>query len=183
MAARTRTSGPRWWLFKTEPTSFSFADLEKAPRRRTGWTGVRNHQAKLILRDEVHAGDLVLVYHSSADPSGVFGIARVVGEASPDPTQFDPADEHFDARAGRAAPIWIQVEIEAVVALLRPVSLPELRAEARLAGMALLRRGQRLSIQPVAAEEARVVLGLAGLDPDDFAAASPVRPRSRRATR
>ncbi len=169
-----------YWLFKTEPESFSFDDLVRAPRSRTAWDGVRNYQARNFLRDDVKAGDGVLVYHSSTEPPGVAGVARVVGEGAVDPTQFDPRDEHYDPKSERATPRWIQVEIEAAFAMPRFLSLDELRADPRLMGMALLQRGQRLSIQPVKPAEWRVVLELAGADPAEFEGRGKPAPRKPR---
>ncbi len=158
-AARER----RHWLLKTEPSSFSFDDLWRAPRRRTAWDGVRNYQARNFLRDDVAVGDLVLLYHSSAEPTGVVGVARVSRAARPDPTQFDPRDEHYDPRSKPEAPTWLEVEIEALAPCPRCVTLADLRADAALARMLVLQRGQRLSVQPVTAPEFRRVLELGGL--------------------
>jgi len=158
-----------YWLLKTEPSSFSFDDLWAAPKRTTGWSGVRNHTAKLFLRDQMRVGDFVLLYHSSAEPTGVAGIARVASAARPDATQFDPADDHFDAKSTRASPTWWEVEVQAVVRCPRFVTLAEIRASPELAGMALLQRGQRLSIQPVEAAQFARVLVLAGLRLADLA--------------
>lgn len=155
-------SAPRHWLLKSEPDVFSYAHLERAPRRTTSWGGVRNYQARNLLRDELAPGDLVLYYHSNAAPSGVAGIARVVRAGYPDPTQFDPADDYFDALSTRAAPRWFAVDVEAVEPLPRFVSLDELRAEPRLADMVLLQRS-RLSVQPVTPSQWEVVLALGGL--------------------
>lgn len=170
MAAKKKPGAARVWLLKTEPQSFSFQDLLDAKGRRAAWDGVRNHQARNFLRDDVRVGDLVLVYHSSTPPIGIAGLARVVGAAEPDPTQFDPADEHFDPASKRASPTWVQIRIEAVAALPRFVTLEALKADARLARMLVVQRGQRLSVQPVQAGEARAVLGLGGLDPGEFLA-------------
>jgi predicted RNA-binding protein with PUA-like domain len=170
---------PRHWLLKTEPTSFSFDDLLRAPRRRTSWDGVRNHQARNFLRDAMQPGDLVLVYHSSAEPPGVAGVARVASPARADASQFDPADEHFDPKARRDDPTWYAVEIEALRPAARFVPLDALRRDPRLARMLVLQRGQRLSVQPVQPAEWRVVLELAGLDPDEIAAPPRMRPKDR----
>jgi len=110
-------------------------------------------------------GDKVLFYHSSSEPSGVAGIARISAPAIPDPTQFDRRSEGYDQKSKRAAPAWLAVEIEAVRALPRFVPLAQLKAHPALSKMLLVQRGQRLSIQPVTAREWRVVLGLAGIDP------------------
>lgn len=170
----------QYWLFKSEPECFSFADLVRAPRGRTGWDGVRNHQARNFLRDSMRVGDLVLYYHSSAEPPGVAGIARVASAAYPDPTQFDPAAEHFDPRSTRAAPTWYQVDLEAVRELRRFVPLAELRARPDLAGMALLQRGQRLSLMPVEEAHWRAVVALGGLDPAELSGGSAREPVAKR---
>jgi predicted RNA-binding protein with PUA-like domain len=155
----------RCWLLKSEPQDFSFDDLLAAPQKRIAWDGVRNHQARNFLRDEMAVGDGVLFYHSSADPPGVAGIARIVRAAYPDPTQFDRGSEHFDPKARKESPTWLQVDIQAVAKLPTFVPLDTLRNRKELAGMLLLRRGQRLSVLPVAQQEWRVILELGGLDP------------------
>jgi predicted RNA-binding protein with PUA-like domain len=158
------------WLFKTDPDSFAFDDLWRAPRRTSAWDGVRNHQARNSLRDSVRVGDLVLVYHSSADPTGVAGVARIASAPRPDASQFDPKDEHFDAKSRRDAPTWVEVDVQALARCKRFVTLAELRAEPRLAGLLVLKPGQRLSIQPVEAADFAVVLELAGLRASDLGA-------------
>ena len=152
----------RHWLLKTEPSSFSFDDLWKSPRRTTGWSGVRNYQARNLLRDELKKGDRVLIYHSSTEPPAVVGEAEVVREGYPDPTQFDRRDDHFDGDSPKDAPRWFQVDVRAVRKLPREVPLAELRSAPALGKMALLQRGQRLSVQPVAESEYAAVLALAG---------------------
>lgn len=157
----------RHWLLKVEPEVFAFEALAKAPKRTTSWGGVRNFQARTLLRDELQRGDRVLYYHSNAAPSGVAGLARVVRAGYPDPTQFEPTDPGFDPRSTRAQPRWFAVDVQAVRRLPRFVSLAELRADRRLAGMQLLRKGSRLSVQPVTPAEWRVVLELGGLEGRD----------------
>ncbi len=139
----------RHWLLKTEPSVFSFDDLLEAPGRTTGWDGVRNFQARNFLRDAMKKGDRVLVYHSNAEPPAVVGIAEVVREGYPDPTQFDPRDGHYDEGSKRDDPRWYQVDVRAVRKLPRAVTLDEIRREKALAKMALVQRGQRLSVQPL----------------------------------
>lgn len=151
----------RHWLLKTEPSSFSFDDLWKSPKRTTGWSGVRNYQARNLLRDEIKKGDRVLIYHSSAEPPAVVGEAEVVREGYPDPTQFDGKDDHYDPDSRPDAPRWFQVDVKAVRKLPREVPLSELRASKALAKMALLQRGQRLSVQPVTPAEYEAILELA----------------------
>lgn len=177
---RPPASERRHWLFKTEPGTFSFDDLWNAPGRRTGWDGIRNHQVRNFLRDDVRPGDLVVVYHSSAEPSGVAGFAEVVAGAAPDPTQFDPRSEHFDPKSTRAAPTWLQVEVRALERAPRFVPLPALRAIPELAGMALLRRGQRLSVLPLTPAEWGRIRVEAGLEAGDPSVRLAKRTRERR---
>lgn len=159
-ATSPRSLGSRdGWLVKTEPEVYSIDDL--ARDGRTGWDGVRNHQARNFMRDSMKAGDLVLVYHSNADPPGVAGLARVCGEARPDPTAFDPRDPHFDPRSRRESPAWMMVDLEFVERFPSLLPLERLRAEPRLEGMPLLARGQRLSVQPVTKAQFELVLSLA----------------------
>ncbi len=146
-----------YWLVKTEPNAFSFDDLAASPRKTTCWDGVRNYQARNFLRDGMKKGDLVLFYHSNADPKAVVGVARVVREAYPDHTAFDRKDPHFDPKSKPQAPTWMMVDLQAVERFTHPVALVELRGVKALAGMALLQKGSRLSVQPVTAEEFAVV--------------------------
>ena len=104
----------QYWLFKSEPESFSIDDLMNAPDRTTGWDGVRNYQARNFLRDSVQVGDGVLYYHSNADPSGVAGVAVVVRAGHPDPSAFDPTSTYHDPRSDPANPTWFQVAIQGV---------------------------------------------------------------------
>ncbi len=155
----------RYWLFKSEPDCFSFADLCAAPGRTTGWDGIRNFQARNFLRDDVRVGDGVLYYHSNAEPPAIVGVAEVVEAAHADPTAFDPSADHHDPKSRLDAPTWYQVKVRAVRAFDRPLGLPGLREVAALSGMELLRKGSRLSIQPVRLDEWLAVLGLAGVEP------------------
>jgi len=147
----------RFWLMKTEPGTFSFDDLVR--KGSTGWDGVRNYQARNMLRDEVQPGDRVLVYHSG-DAKAVVGEAEVVRGGHPDPTQFDAKDDHYDPAARPEAPTWFQVEVRALRPL-RPVTLEAMKREPALRGLALLRRGNRLSVQPVSAEHYRRIVKMA----------------------
>ncbi len=141
----------RAWLLKSEPDTFGFDDLWRAPDRTTPWEGVRNYQARNYLRDEMQVGDVVLFYHSNAKPPGVAGLAEVASTARVDPTQFDPASPYADPRSSREEPRWVLVDVRAVAPLPRLVSLTELRQDPVLAefDLALLRRGNRLSVMPV----------------------------------
>ena len=163
------------WLFKTEPTSYSFADLLAEPDRSTGWDGVRNYQARNFLRDQVQVGDEVLFYHSRGDPPAIVGLAEVIKAGHPDPTAFDPADDHHDPASDPASPTWYQVCIRAVRAIDPPLTLPMLRTVPELSTLELLRKGSRLSVQPVTPDQWRILRGLAGLEP----AAQAPRKRKR----
>jgi len=149
---------PRHWLFKTEPDTFSIDDLERVGREE--WSGVRSFQARNIMR-EMKLGDLGFFYHSSTKPPGIAGICRVAAEAHPDSTQFEKRSEYFDRTAQREAPKWWCVDVEFVARLPRFVPLEELRTIPALAFMPLLRRGQRLSVQPVSPQEWDVIVKLA----------------------
>jgi predicted RNA-binding protein with PUA-like domain len=153
----------RYWLFKSEPSTFSFDDLLAAPGRRTCWDGVRNYQARNLLRDEVQKGDGVLFYHSREQPLAIVGIAVVVKAGYPDHTAFDPNDKHYDAKSDPDDPRWFMVDIRAVRRLDPPIERRELMDVPELSDMMLLRRGARLSVQPVTPAEWRAILDLAGL--------------------
>lgn len=153
----------RYWLLKSEPEVFSFDHLSQAKGRKTCWDGVRNYTARNTMRDDMKVGDGVLYYHSNAKPPGVAGVAKVVREGYPDHTQFDPKDGHFDPKADPDDPRWFMVDIQAVAAAKQLVTLPELKENPKLASMALVQRGQRLSVQPVTGAEWREVLRMAGL--------------------
>ena len=158
----------QYWLMKSEPDVFSFDDLLKAPKKTTLWDGVRNYQARNLMRDEMKKGDGVLFYHSNAKPMGVAGIARVVRESYPDPTQFDPAHKYHDPKADPDDPTWYLVDIQAVKALEEFVPLSSLKENPKLEQMMVCQRGARLSVQPVRAPEWREVLRMGGLSAKDF---------------
>jgi predicted RNA-binding protein with PUA-like domain len=154
----------QYWLFKSEPDCFCFADLTASPKKTIGWDGVRNYQARNMLRDEVKRGDGVLFYHSGANPPSIAGIAEVVKEAHADPTAFDPDEDHFDPKSNRDEPTWFQVSIKALKPIDPPLGLPQLRTVSALAAMELLRKGSRLSIQRVKPEEWAAIMEIAGLE-------------------
>ena len=155
-----KTAARRYWLFKSEPDVYSFDDLQRD--RRTFWDGVRNYQARNMLRDDVALGDGVLFYHSNAEPMVVAGICKVTKAGSPDPTAFDPKSKYHDPDSDPSDPAWFGVEVAPVVAFEPPLERDRLKAVPALAEMVLLQRGSRLSIQPVTATEWRTILGLAG---------------------
>ena len=138
-----------YWLMKSEPDSFGYPHLVKA--KRTGWDGVRNHQARNFLR-EMRVGEQAIFYHSSTNPPGAAGICKVVRAAEPDPTQFDPASHYYDPASTPEAPRWDWVTLAPVRAL-RYVPLDELRTIPELAGSRLLARGNRLSVLPLTDEQ------------------------------
>jgi predicted RNA-binding protein with PUA-like domain len=150
----------RYWLLKSEPSSFSIDDLAKAPKKTTCWDGVRNYLARNFMR-EMETGDQVFFYHSSVEPPSIVGLAEVVKKAYPDHTALDPNDHHYDPKATPDKPIWEMVDIKLVRKFDPPVSLAELREVAALQKMELLRQGSRLSVQPVTASEWKAVEKLA----------------------
>lgn len=150
----------RGWLFKSEPSAFSIEDLRRAPKQTSAWDGVRNYQARNFLRDEVQAGDGVLFYHSNMVPAGIAGEAVVTRAGYPDPTAFDPAHRHFDPKSRRDHPTWYLVDVRFVRACRTLIPLDRLRPLPALRQMILLRRGSRLSIQPVTPTEWAAILTL-----------------------
>ena len=148
-----------YWLMKSEPSTFSIDDLIQSPNQTTSWDGVRNYQARNFMRS-MAVGDQVLFYHSSADPTAVVGIAEVVKTAYPDPTQFDKKDKHYDPESKPSEPRWDMVDIRYVRKLARPLTLDELRKDSNLKGMVLLRKGSRLSVQPVTRPEWKHITSL-----------------------
>ena len=151
----------RYWLMKSEPSVFSIDDLARAPKQTTSWDGVRNYQARNLLR-EAAVGDGVIFYHSSADPPAAVGTATIARAAYPDPTQFDPKSDHYDPAAKKDDPRWFVVDVRFGQKFPRAVTLAELRAKPELADMVLLRKGSRLSVQPVSAAEWKVVCKMGG---------------------
>ena len=149
-----------YWLMKSEPDEFSIDDLEQRPGQSEPWDGVRNYQARNMLRDEMKPGDQVLFYHSSCETPGVAGIAEIVSEGYPDPTAFDPEDKHYDPKSDPDNPRWFLVDVKFVRKLKRVIPLTELKAQSKLEDMQLLRRGNRLSIMPVTKREWDHILGM-----------------------
>jgi len=153
---------PRYWLFKSDPATFGVNDLEASPGGETRWDGVRNYEARNFLRDDVRAGDGVLFYHSQSKPPAVVATATVTRAGYPDPTQFDRRGPGYDPQSPAEVPRWYAVDIRLVRRMSRPVALTELRRTKGLEKMVLLRKGSRLSVQPVTAKEWNIVLGLGG---------------------
>lgn len=149
----------KYWLMKSEPSTFSIDDLIRSPNRTTSWDGVRNYQARNFMRS-MAVGDQVLFYHSNADPPAIVGIAEVVKTAHLDPTQFDKKDTHYDPESKPSTPRWDMVDIRYVRRFARALTLDELRKEGRLKGMVLLKKGSRLSVQPVTSLEWKHIISL-----------------------
>jgi predicted RNA-binding protein with PUA-like domain len=150
----------RYWLMKSEPDEFSIDDLVRAKQQTTPWFGVRNYQARNYMRDDMRLGDRALFYHSSCPEPGVAGIVEVSRLAYADTTQFDRKSPYYDAKSTRDAPRWLHVDVK-LVRKTRLVPLAELHATPGLEDMVTLRRGNRLSITPVTADEWRVIEKLA----------------------
>lgn len=152
----------KYWLIKSEPESFSIDDLAHSPRRTTCWDGVRNYQARNMLRDQMKRGDRAFFYHSSCEPPGIVGSVEIVREGYPDHTAFDPDDHHFDPKSDPENPRWFMVDVRLVEKFPRMLSLRELKHYAgdKLAGFELLARGNRLSVMPVSATHWNFVMSL-----------------------
>lgn len=148
-----------YWLFKSEPDEFGIDDLAACQRER--WDGIRNYQARNLLRDQVAVGDQVLLYHSSCKHVGVAGIAEVVAAAYPDPLQFDPDSKYFDAKSSPDQPRWISVDIAFVKKFARVLPLQTIKAMPQLRDMVLVKQG-RLSVQPVREDEWQAIVAAAG---------------------
>ena len=151
---------PNYWLMKSEPGEFSIDDLMARPSRTEPWDGVRNYQARNMMRDEMEPGDQAFFYHSACEVPGIVGIVKIAGNAYPDPTAFDPEDKHFDPKSDQENPRWFLVDVEYVRKLKRTISLSELKQHEALADMVLIRRGNRLSVMPVSESDWNYVLAL-----------------------
>jgi predicted RNA-binding protein with PUA-like domain len=149
-----------FWLMKSEPDAFGINDLYKKPNQTEHWDGVRNYQARNMMRDAMKLCDQVFFYHSNCEQPGIVGIMEVVKEGYPDFTAFDPDDAHFDPKSDPDKPRWMMVDVKFVKTLSRTISLRELKARQELVNMAVVRPGNRLSIMPVSADEWQFILGL-----------------------
>jgi predicted RNA-binding protein with PUA-like domain len=152
----------RYWLFKSEPSCFSFSDLQTRPYATEHWDGVRNYQARNFLRDEIKVGDQVLFYHSSIPEPCVVGLCRVTKAGYPDHTACDPASDHFDPKASPSNPIWYMVDLQATAPISPPVTLATIRMHPALQQMPLLNRS-RLSIQPLSQTEFQIIMEMGGI--------------------
>lgn len=149
-----------YWLMKSEPSVYGIDDLAAQPSQTDHWEGVRNYQARNMLRDQMRPGDLALFYHSNCKEPGIVGIMEIVRPGYPDPTAFDPKSKYYDPRSNPDQPRWFMVDVGFKRRLSRTITLAELKANSALAQMPLLRRGNRLSILPVTAEQWQIILDM-----------------------
>ncbi len=149
----------RYWLMKSEPSVFGIDDLAKRPKKTEPWNGVRNYQARNFMRDDMKRGDLVFFYHSSCPQPGIAGVMKISRNAYPDETQFDAKGEYFDPKATRDNPRWVNVDVT-LVRKTPLIGIQELRSHPELASMQILKRGNRLSITPVTADEWEFIASL-----------------------
>ena len=152
-----------YWLFKSEPDCYSIDDLKRDGK--TFWDGIRNYQARNMLRDDIKVGDRVLYYHSNAKPMAIVGTARVVKKGYPDHTAFDKSEGHYDPKSDPEDPTWFMVDVKHLATFKTPITRDDLREDDVTAGMKVLAKGSRLSIQPVTEEEWLAVHRLAGVKP------------------
>ena len=151
----------RYWLLKSEPDVFSLEDLKNCPNQTEPWDGIRNYQARNLMRDEMKVGDQAFFYHSRQAEPAIVGTVRVVREAYPDHTSWDPSSKYFDEKSSPENPRWLMVDVQFESEFSRPVTLKELRSVPELKEMFLLRKGMRLSVQPVTEEEFQLILAIA----------------------
>ena len=152
----------RYWLMKTEPDEFSIRDLKERPGKTEAWNGVRNYTARNHMRDLMSVGDGVLFYHSSVTPAGVAGLAVVAKQAYPDPTAMDPKSDYFDSKAKPGANPWVMINVKFQKEFPALVTLDQMKQTPGLEGIMVIRKGMRLSVQPVSAEEFAIVAKLGG---------------------
>lgn len=151
----------RYWMMKCEPSVYNIQDLARAPEQITGWEGVRNYQARNMLRDEFKLGDRAFFYYSNAKVPGIAGIMEIVTAGYPDPTAWNPEHRYYDPVSTPDNPRWYQVDVKLIQAFEHFVSLSTLRAEPQLVDLWILRKGNRLSVTPVTENQWRVILELA----------------------
>jgi predicted RNA-binding protein with PUA-like domain len=149
-----------YWLMKSEPEEFGIDDLKARPGKTEPWDGIRNYQARNMMRDDMKVGDRAFFYHSNCEVPGIVGIMKINSKAYPDPTAFDPDDKHFDPKSNPDDPRWMLVDVKFVRKFKRTISLAELKSHPELEEMLILRRGNRLSITPVSPEHWEFILGL-----------------------
>ena len=149
-----------YWLMKSEPDVFGIDDLKNSPKKTDHWDGVRNYQARNMMRDEMKKGDRVFFYHSNCKEPGIVGIMEIAREGYPDFTAFDPNEKYYDAKSDPDKPRWYMVDVRYIRKLKRTITLEELKRYSELADMPLVRRGNRLSIMPVSKAQWDFILDL-----------------------
>lgn len=149
-----------YWLMKSEPDVFGIDHLKAMPNKTEHWDGVRNYQARNMMRDEMKKGDLVFFYHSNCSEPGIVGIMQVVKEGYPDFTSWNPESKYYDPKSTEDNPRWFMVDVKFKRKLKRTITLNELKQHPELEEMPLVRRGNRLSIMPVSKNEWDIILGL-----------------------
>ena len=149
-----------YWVMKTEPSEFSIDDLKQRPKQTERWDGVRNYQVRNMMRDEMKNGDEVFIYHSSCEVPGIVGVAKIVREGYPDTTAFDPEHHHYDPKSKADNPTWLMVDVKFVRKLKRTITLRELKDRPALDGLALIRKGNRLSVNQVSEPQWKFILSL-----------------------
>lgn len=151
----------KYWLMKSEPSSFSIDDLRNRPGTTDYWDGVRNYQARNMLRDEMQPGDLAFFYHSSCATPAIVGTLEIISVGYPDHTAFDPEHHHYDPDSSPDEPRWYMVDVRLKKKFKYPITLTALKHHPDLSGLKLLQRGNRLSVMPVSQDEWRYILALA----------------------
>lgn len=149
-----------YWLMKSEPDVFGIEHLRERPDQTEPWDGVRNYQARNMLRDQMQVGDLAFFYHSNCRPPGIVGIMEIVRAGYPDPTQFDPNSDYYDPKSDPDNPRWFLVDVKFKRQFKRMITLDELKAQPELAELAVVRKGNRLSICPVGKSEWDFIVGM-----------------------
>ncbi len=149
-----------YWLFKSEPESYSIDDLANEKKQTACWDGIRNYQARNMLRDDIKVADKLFFYHSNAKPTGIVGVCKVVKNAYPDHTAFDPNSKYFDPKSSKENIRWVMVDVQLVEKFNGIISLQQLKVTIGLEDMMVCRRGARLSIQPVTAEQWKIVMNI-----------------------
>lgn len=156
----TTEDAVRYWLMKSEPDVFGIDHLAERPKQTEPWDGVRNYQARNMMRDQMQVGDQAFFYHSNTRPPGIVGIVEISRAGYPDHTAFDPEDPHYDPKSDPDKPRWFMVDVTLKRRLQRKITLDELKARPELAQMRLVQKGNRLSVMPVEADEWKAILAM-----------------------
>lgn len=150
----------KYWLAKTEPNTFSWNDLKNEPGKSTCWEGIRNYRVRNLIRDEIKLGDLIFIYHSVVKPTAIYGVAKVIKEAYIDHFAFDPGHKYFDPMSKKENPAWLMFDIKAYQDFDKVITLDELKSHPPIRKMELLKKGNRMSVQSVSADEWNYITGL-----------------------